>query len=287
MTGFGRALAPLPEGTLTVEVSSVNKKYLDMSVFLPKELQSFEVFVKRLLQRSIERGQVALKVFFDTSGYQGPSKEEVSVLQNAKSAWEAVAHSLGCAKQEITIPFLLSQFERAGVQRTFVGEVWEKRLEDLVGEALIALNKMRKEEGAYLQKELLEEIEQLHGHFSTLRKAYPLEQAALREKLQETISSFSHLADHEEKLYREISLHSAKLDIAEEIARLQCHLDRIFTLVRSSRESVGKEILFLVQEMNREVHTIAVKSSSLPLIQSTLAMKASLERIKEQTQNVQ
>lgn len=287
MTGFGRADATVEKGLLVVELQSVNRKHLDIVISLPKELSSFEVLVRKMLQKGLERGQVTARFFFSVEGYNGLSEEDLHSLKHWKHQWEHVASALGVSKEEITLPFLLEQIEKSGLQSSYTGKEWEKTLTQLTQSALKALISMREKEGVRLKKDLLKSLKMIEKSLEKIVKRSPIIEKNLRSKLEKKLEEFAHLSDQEERLRREAAFYLTKMDIQEEITRLYSHLEETESLLFSSKKSVGKEMEFLLREMSREIHTASVKSSDQITLKNALVIKAELERIKEQIQNVQ
>ena len=279
MTGFGRAEITAPIGTLVLELSSVNRKYLEIITTLPKELNSFEIFVKKLMQKELGRGQITARYFFSLSSFQEAMPLDKNTLEGMKNRWQHLAKSLGFSEKEITLSFLLEQMEKSGWHISYQGEDWAKTVEDLTKKALKALVKMRKEEGKSLQKDFLQRLSTIEGFLGKIEGLAPSVEADLQQKMQEKIDSFSHLHDHEERVYRELAIQLEKLDVSEEITRLWSHFSMIKKSLSSQDASLGKEVGFLELDMLREIHTLSVKSSNIDLTKFALYIISELEKI--------
>lgn len=276
MTGFGRATTDAPFGKLTVEIQSVNRKYLELFVSLPKELSRFEPEVRKWVGEALSRGQVSVRVFLI------PQIEailpDVKVLKRLKKGWDKLAHALEV--EPVDLPFLMQYLP------TQKGEIEGglSPLKSCLQEALQSLLKMKNEEGKALAKDLLERLKVLSKHLEGVEKHSPDATAKMRKKLQEKMAEVFG-QEVEERLIREVAVFSERVDISEEITRLKSHFSQFQKIMKE--ELVGRKLDFLVQEMGREVNTIGSKSMDANVAHLVVEMKGELEKIREQIQNIE
>ncbi len=287
MTGFGAAEKKTPAGLLLLELQSVNRKHLDVSVILPKELSFFEMPLLQTLKRSFCRGQITARLYFAVTEEKVSTSWSIPLLLEMQKAWQKTAKALGYAEKDVSLSFLVKQLEESSIQVSYRGKLWENIVEELTKKAVIALNKTRKQEGKELEKDLKSRLQLIEKHLKALDVISPSIQKEMEQKMQERCQNFTYLPDHQEKIAREVAIYLDKMDVAEEITRLKHHLTEMRALIEMDKSLTGKEGTFIAQEMLREMRTILSKSSYLPVIQKVLAMQIEIERIKEQMQNVQ
>lgn len=285
MTGFGRAISDAPCGRLTVETQSVNRKYLEVFVSLPKEFSRFEHEVRKWVGEAVSRGQVSVRISLIPSGtgLEG-ALPDVEMLKGLKKNWEKMARELGYDPKVIDLPFLM-QVSPALTKP-------EARDEDLsllrrcVGEALQDLVKMKKSEGKALSDDLAKRLKELERMIGAVEAIAPDATKKMRQKLTEKMEEvLKPGGDVEERLLREVALFAERVDISEEITRFRSHVVQFKELLRG--ESVGRKMDFLIQEMGREVNTIGSKSMEAKISHTVVELKSELEKMREQIQNIE
>jgi uncharacterized protein (TIGR00255 family) len=290
MTGFGRAEASDGTCVITVEARSVNHRHLEIALRLPTVLASLELAARRLIQARLDRGRV--DVTAQIASISGVPAQEVRIntalARRYHDEARALAGSLGLADQEL-LRWIL---ERPGVVELGEAAVPDPaRLEPLlargVSEALDALLARRTAEGAALSAELRALLADLGGRLTTMAARAPLTAARRGERLRERLRALlGDIPVDEARIVTEVAVWAQKTDVTEEIARLRVHLDE-FALTLDKGGPVGRALDFLLQEMNREVNTLAAKADDLELSQATLAAKGLLEKMREQVQNLE
>ncbi|MDE3045930.1 MAG: YicC family protein [Verrucomicrobiota bacterium] len=284
MTGFGRAVEEAPFGKLVVEIQSVNRKYLEVFVSLPKEWSRFENEVRKLVQGSALRGFVTVRVTVTpgAAALEGilPDKKALLAL---KKGWEKLAVSLGYPKECIDLPFLLQQMGESPSKETDFAPL-KKGLE----KALVALVEMKKTEGRALTKDVGARLDLIGRLVESVEKAAPDAVAKQRQKLKERMEEVlvPH-AELDERLLREVALFAEKVDISEEIIRLKSHLSQYRDVLKGKGEGAGRKMEFLVQEMGREINTIGSKSMDAKISHLVVEAKSELEKVREQIQNIE
>ena len=268
----------------------MNHRHLDLGVRLPRTLSVLEPGVRRALQQRLERGRVDVNVQLGPGA--GISSQRVIVdealaRQYADRARElAKGLDLGGA---VTLDWVL---ERSGVVRMEETElpaaetVWPM-LETVLGRAIDGLVEQRVTEGAAMAAAMDALRTELTGHVNTMVMRAPAGAARREERMRERIKSLLDGAGVDEaRIITEAAIWAEKSDITEELARLRAHLDQL-RLTLEKGGSVGRPLDFLLQELNREVNTVASKADDLELSQTALSAKGVLEKMREQVQNLE
>jgi uncharacterized protein (TIGR00255 family) len=288
MTGFGQATLQKGGWRLAVEVRAVNQRFLDVRLNLPREYQAFEEALRQMVQAAAERGKVDVTVH-----RAGAAATDVEVEINEPLAratvdgWRRLQKRLGL-KGEIDVSFLVGRGE-------FVRVVERKReaspelpqLKRLLGAALKAFNLAREREGKALQKDMVGRVQHMKRIAAVVRRRSAAFVPEVSTRLAERLAAL--LSGHPiepERLAQEAALLAARAEVTEELVRLDSHLDRLEDLLRQ-KGPIGKPIDFLLQEIHREINTIASKSADLEITNLTLEAKAEVEKLREQGQNVE
>ena len=288
MTGFGRASLSTPFGKLVVEIQSVNRKYADVFVTIPKELSRFEPEVRKAVADFALRGQITLKIYFtpETQNLDSllPNPE---TLRHLKQAWEKIAVSAGLKAEPIDLPFLMLYFpfQQKG---DWVDDSVFKFLKEALDTALKELKEMRLKEGKVLFSDLESRLELLEKMNLQVEELAPQAAKKMGEKLRKTMEEFLPKGEGtEEKLFREAALFAEKIDVTEEITRLKSHFGQFRGILNLKNVPVGRKMDFLVQEMGREINTIGSKSLEAKISYLVVEMKSELEKMREQIQNIE
>ena len=288
MTGYGRAVETVNGREFTVEVRSVNNRYLDASVRLPRLLSFAEDAVKSRIKNAVSRGKVEMFVTVHTEGGEEVTVTlNTNVLEGYLTAMRQMVEKYG-VKDEITTASLSRMNDVFSVEKPDVDE--EQLLADLlsvVDQALESYNAMRAKEGAALDAdlrargntilELVSQVEQ--GNGQTVIDYRARLEAKLREVLANT-------AIDESRILTEAAIFADKVAVDEETVRLRSHLQQMNEMLTSGG-AIGRKLDFLLQEMNREANTIGSKCTDVRLARIVVDIKAELEKIREQTQNIE
>jgi uncharacterized protein (TIGR00255 family) len=290
MTGYGRAEAAGARVTLAVECKSVNHRHLDIALKLPRALVSLEADVRRLVQSTVGRGRVDVNVSLNPVA--GGTLNELSVNVSQAREYADMARQLA---DELGLgggPTLEWLFEQPGVisreaEPTLLDEETWPLLEKALTGALGELQARRDAEGQALARELVILHETLGTHVEVIAKRAPAgverRAARLRERIQSLLGEVSL---DEGRLATEVAMWAEKSDVTEELARLRAHLVEFAVLLRDGG-TVGRTLDFLIQEMNREVNTVGSKADDLEISQAVIAAKGTLEKLREQAQNIE
>ena len=289
MTAYGRKFQDTEIGTFLVEIQSVNRKFLEVNILLPKEFFHFEEALRKLVSSKVTRGQVSVKI---SVVFKSDSplvvKPNLVLARQIFSAVEELKKEFQLT-ESMNWQTLLSQPDILSYQ---VDDAKEKKyyevLEEVFLKALQDFLHMKQVEGISLQNDILARLDLLQKLITAIESKTPNAANKYRLKLTERLNElFSDAVANEDKILREIALFAEKIDISEEITRFKSHLIQFQKFLLSEEFSIGKTLDFIIQELNREVNTINSKSSDLEITQNALAIKSELEKIREQIQNVE
>jgi len=290
MTGFGRGEASGESIAVTVEVRSVNHRHLDVALRLPRSLAALELDVRRLVQSRLERGRIDIAV--QLTPLAGAATQRVQVDAALAREYVARARALAMELGLDGAPNLAWLLEQPGVVRLEDPEPIEPAapwplLAEALGRALDELVARRTAEGDRLS----EALRTLHGELTTnvelVAVRAPATTARREDRLRDRLRALlAETAIDQSRIVTEAAVWADKSDVTEELARLRAHLAE-FTLMLGKDGPVGRPLDFLIQELNREINTVASKADDLEMSQAALAAKGVLEKIREQVQNLE
>lgn len=285
MTGFGRGSANLGTHTITVQVNSVNRRGLDLTMALPDAWEPLETQVAEAVRKVVARGKVHVVVEVD--GGQGAAEWDETAVGETLERLQALAKARGVPFQPTAeLLWEIASAQSGEGQLGEAAEVWPV-LEPALRAALRGLVAMRAREGEALLVDFLGRIEKLHANVEAIAARAPQVPANYREQLLQRLRTAGLDLDlNDERVLKEIALFADRVDITEEITRLRSHLGQLKDLLRSDGE-IGRKAEFILQEIGREVHTIGSKANDLPISQRVIDCKNELERVKEQIANVE
>jgi uncharacterized protein (TIGR00255 family) len=277
----------LDDAPCTVEARSVNGRYLELSVKLPKEYSEHEGRIREVVREHVLRGSVNLYIRREDLAEITPLNVDVEAARHYVDALRTIQTELGVGG-EVRIEHLTvfpSIFQRP-LRSAERPDVWPS-LKEAVVQALTAMNSMRDMEGKDLSRDLVTRCETIASALEIVEKRslerIPAERERLRERVRQILDEN---AIDESRLSLEIVLLSEKLDITEECVRLRSHIKH-FQQYMATEQQPGRKLNFLVQEMNREINTIGSKCNDADIAVTVVTMKEELERIREQIQNVE
>ena len=287
MTGYGRAKNEDDALVITVEMKSVNHRFFECSIRSPRQLMMYEDRIKKIIQQKLQRGRV--EVFISLQG-------EGAVKRVVTPNWELMDQIMNISTEfnNRYSAFTETQLTDLLQIEHFI-QIEEKEQEDssleamllrTVEEAVRHLSMMREKEGQFLKQDLAEHIQKLMAELQVVENLAPAVpkayEARLRQKLEEAVGD----AYDRSRLLTEIALFTDKADIHEEISRLKSHITQ-FSEGLEAAGPIGRKLDFIIQEMNRETNTIGSKASDSKIAKEVVEMKAILEKMKEQVQNVE
>ncbi len=288
MTGYGRARATRNLRDITVEVRSVNNRYLDCTVKMPRMYAFAEAAVKGRVQKAVSRGKVDVFITVDATAAD-TVQVSVNTALAAQYAKALEALAAVCGTEEHVTPEQLARFPDV-LTVTKAEEDLETVSEDLcavVDEALDAFNAMRAVEGAKLAEDIGGRLTTIEGLVAQVVERSPETVSEYRRKLtqrmQEVLQSTSI---DEQRILQEAAIYADKIAVDEETVRLRSHVEQLRGMLQREKPT-GKDMDFLMQEFNRESNTIGSKCSDLAISEVVVALKAEVEKIREQVQNIE
>ena len=289
MTGFGHGEVSNDKNQkVTVEMKSVNHRYCDISLKLPKKLAMFEANIRNIMKEYASRGKIDIYV-----SYEDLSETAVSLHYNQAMAEEYMQVFKKMQEDfnietKITAEALAKYPEVVTIEEVQQDEeVWWELLEAALRQAAEKFVETRTIEGANLKRDLLGKLDQMAADVTFIEEHSPQIIAEYRSKLEEKVKEFLEDSTIEEnRIAAEVTLYADKIAVDEEIVRLQSHISSM-TDVLESDESIGRKLDFMAQEMNREANTILSKSSDVDLADHAIELKTNVEKVSEQIQNIE
>lgn len=290
MTGFGRSTRIADGLQCTIEIKSVNSRFLDLNIRSPKQVNSVEHSIRKCIQKSLHRGKV--DVFVTLQDIDDREKQFL-INSSLKNQIQDLLVLEGFYKsaQEVPLAAVMS-ISNEWIQIKD-DEIQEDSLCSLITEttmeALNALVHMRTSEGVQIQQDLLERlshmtdiIDDINAHKEDAVLAY---KENLRKKMLEYVDNLD-IAINEDRLLQEVAIMADKTDITEEIVRFRSHVVQLTNTLKKD-EPIGRKLDFIIQEMNREVNTIGSKAMDIRLTDHVVQLKCELEKVREQVQNIE
>ena len=288
MTGYGRSEKVTPLAKCSVEIKSVNHRYLDMSIKLPRKLNMFEADIREVLKDYIQRGKVDVFV-----SYEDYSKESVNIKYNQEIAAEYMKYFAKMAEEfELDDDIRVSTLSRmpevlvAEDENINEDEIW-KLVKDVLIEACDAFVVSRIKEGENLRCDLLEKLEAMSKNVAFIEERYPKTIEDYKNRLTAKIKEV--LEDKqidESRILTEVCIYSDKVCVDEEMVRLKSHIEAVREALTTGG-CVGKRLDFLAQELNREANTTLSKSTDIEISNIAISIKTDIEKIREQIQNIE
>ena len=291
MTGFASLTREDEQVQLTVTVKSVNHRYLDLQIRVPQALTEMESRLRGIVQSRAARGRVELGVTLKLKAASGVSLELNKPLVAALSTAAATAKQEGWVESGLTAGDLLRFPQVISVKEQPADDaVWQEACEAVAAatdEAMVALDRMRRKEGEFLQRDLEERSTALSVLVDGIVAEAGAADDALRERLLARVAEIEEqIAVDPVLISQEVIRWAARSDIHEEVARLRGHLDHMRQLFEEPAPC-GRKLDFLIQEMNREVNTVGSKAEGRGMAEFVVAAKAELEKLREQIQNAE
>lgn len=289
MTSFGRSNSD--EGKkrfFTVEMKSVNSRYLDVNIRMPKNLISLEEEIRRIISNTLSRGKV--DVFINLKNYNegnGIPKVDINLAQGYLKCLKEIEEKLE-VKNDISVmqiarfPEVITVVE----EEDKIEEIWEE-VKPLIQESLKMMIEMREVEGSKLKEDILFKISQIEELVSKVEQFADSIPKAFKVKLEDRVKELLNNIDIDEnRIAMEVCILADKATVDEEIIRLKSHINQVRETLKLN-EPIGRKLDFIVQEMNRETNTIGSKSSDIQMTNIVIDIKNILEKIREQVQNIE
>jgi len=289
MTGYGLGKAGNEKVCVELECRSINHRYLDIRLRMPKELSFLEGRIRKALRKRFFRGH------FDVFINLIPTGETSRKVVFDKELAQQFIETLREASQQFSLNDQVQLSSLVQFRELFAVEepvYAQETLQQLVDEALTVslntLNQMRGEEGKVICEEIGARLDIIERLSAEIEQQLPQIAREYRQRLSKKVSELIEgVKVDEDRLLQEVVFYAERSDVTEELVRLKCHIDQFRTFLNEVTDSVGRKLDFLVQEMNREANTTGSKSSDIEITQKIVIIKSELEKIREQVQNVE
>lgn len=289
MTAYGRGRAPHDIGFWMAEIKSVNGKYLDFHLRTPASLNPLEERIKKYVAAKFSRGRININITLNgTTETRLSLSLNKALLGEYKKIWTELETELGCGLEKPNLGMLVNNRDLVlvGEASQDVEELW-RELEPALSQALAEAGAMRAAEGANLGEDLKMRLDRLEEMFSSMQQRSPQIVNTFRQRLNERISLLmAELQPDQERIAQEVAIMADRCDISEELVRATSHLQQ-FRGFLNSGGPVGRKLDFVVQELNREANTMGSKSPDASAQSLVVEIKAELEKIREQIQNIE
>lgn len=288
MTGFGRCEVSEGDRKMTVEMKSVNHRYLDISIKMPKKLNFFESAIRSLLKTYLQRGKIDLFITCeDLSEAKGALKYNRELAAEYLKYLNQMAEEFGLendvkASALSRYPEVLVMEEAQDNEE----ELWNL-LEQALKGACVQMVETRSKEGENLKRDLIDKLDEMLEHVAFIEERAPQIVAEYRKKLEDKVQELLSDAQIEEsRLAAEVTIFADKICVDEELVRLRSHIEHT-KVVLQEKDSVGRKLDFIAQEMNREANTILSKANDLEVSNRAIELKTGIEKVREQIQNIE
>jgi len=288
MTGYGKSENVIEGHYFKIEIKSVNHRYLDITVRMPRQFQYMEDKFKNKISEKITRGKIEIFVNYEC---YSDGNYEVYVDRNLakiyKDAYDAISDYLKI-ENDLTVSGIVKTGDV--IRLKSIGKD-EEKLQNIACSVLDdAINKilnMKSEEGMKLAGDIADKNNEIKRNLNEVEKIAPVVPVEYKERILKRLEEFtqSDILD-ESRIITEVALYADKCSIDEEIVRLKSHIEQLNMFLKS-KVSIGKKMDFLVQEMNREINTMGAKANNLNITKHVVEMKSELEKIREQLQNIE
>ncbi len=287
MTGFGHCEYTENDITFTVEMKTVNHRYSDIFLRMPKQLSSFEDRVRSLVNSKIQRGKIDIYITYDNKSSQ--AQEVILDEKLAKAYCDAlkkIAEGLGL-RDDVSASALARFPDILKVEKKDSDDSIGQILEKAMNQALEVLLDMRIKEGEKLKDSLLANLSSIEIFMGRIKQKAPTVVKEYKEKLESRLSELIDIQRVDAgRIATEVALFADKCSVDEELVRLESHIHQMRAMLDEG-SPVGKKADFLIQEMNREVNTIGSKASDLEITRNVVELKSEIEKLREQIQNIE
>lgn len=294
MTGYASrhievTLADGPQVSLGVELRSVNSRFLDIYFKMPEECRVYEVYYRQLITQAFKRGKIEIKITIDSSASRLGAMPSDDLLRHFEQVQAQIIKKMPQAR-----PFSVEEIFRLSASNQdekIDFSLMHTSIEALLKDSIDDLLKARAKEGLHLNEMLEQCLMQLEN---AVEQALPLIPLSIEQQRLKFIQKFQAASEEallaesaiQDRLLSEITAYAIRIDIAEEVSRLQAHIQEIKQLLKEAG-ALGKRLDFLIQELHREANTLGSKSAHLELSRLAMDMKVTIEQMREQVQNIE
>jgi len=280
MTGYGKSTIQLPTKKISIELKSLNSKNLDLNARIPSMYREKELTIRKFVASNLTRGKIDFSLYMEMTGEETSAQINEGVLKKYMNQLKNIVHAndTELLKMAIKMPDALK------TEREEIDEKEWQLIDKEIKNTVIKIQKYRKEEGSALEKDFLFRIQNIATLLSQVMDVDPDRIESVRLRLEKSVNELKERVD-ENRFEQELIYYIEKYDITEEKVRLENHID-YFTKSLNSKDSNGKKLGFISQEIGREINTIGSKANYAPMQKLVVQMKDELEKIKEQLLNV-
>lgn len=288
MTGFGRGEGESTLGRVVIESRSVNHRYSDINIKLPKRLTPFEGRIKEIIRSQVSRGRIDVSMKLDAAGEE---KVQLEVDSNLAEQYVQALRSLKRKfklKGEITLELLAGVKEIISMKEE-TGDIEPYWIEivPVLNRSLKEMDEMKRIEGKSLSTDLMKRLKRITQQLTEIGGLFPSRLEAYRNRLRERVQSLLEGVEVDPlRFQQEFALLAERTDITEELVRAESHFNQFASLFKGE-EPVGRKMDFLLQEIHREVNTVSAKANDAEISQKVVEIKSELEKIREQVQNIE
>lgn len=287
MTGYGQGKAVNQYGRVIVEVQTINRKHLEVNVNLPKDLIQIENDLRNEVSGRISRGKINVYVGFDRVGAKSRAITiDIDLAKKYHAAYTRLKGTLGI-RGDIDLLTLINSKNVINYEEAHIDpKAILKDIRKALAGALLRLDRMRKAEGLAIHRDLTARLKTIVSNARVIEKIMPRTVAEFERKVKARVKEFEGEKDSGERISREVALFADRIDVSEEIVRLESHIAQFVDTLKKN-EPVGKVMDFIVQEMLREANTIGSKANNVEISKRVITIKSEIEKIREQIQNVE
>ena len=288
MTGYGKAEAANDKYVFSVELKAVNHRYLDVSIRLPKVINSLESKIRQIVKDRLDRGKVDIYINYrKEASVSGGISFDAALVKAYLDCFSQMENEFGIVN-DIKMS-VMSRLPNVIIEEEDIFEdedVWEL-LSDALNSAIDAFIAEREREGEKLKEDLLNKLSELHGLVDEIEKVYPSILEEYKQKLATKIEELlGNTTIEENRILAEVTLYADKTCVDEETVRLKTHIESMADTLKKGGVC-GKKLDFITQEMNREANTILSKSNTISITDTGIALKTGIEKVREQIQNIE
>ncbi|MAP01901.1 MAG: YicC family protein [Flavobacteriales bacterium] len=288
MTGFGKAESVVHNKKISLELRSLNSKFIDLSLKMPSLYKSKDVEIRTLLTEGLKRGKIELTLHYDLIQSEPNHFLNKTIIKDYYKAFDSITQELSL-KNKDKIDFLQQIMKMPDVLKTEKKELSQKEwsvVKSLVNEAIEDLSLFRKNEGKALEKDLRSQIDSISSLLSDCEQYENQRIETIKSRLKKNLSTIAHKEDYNETRFeQELIYYIEKFDYSEEKVRLSKHCEHFIETIETS-DYHGKKLGFIVQEIGREINTLGSKANHFEIQKIVVQMKDHLEKIKEQVLNI-
>ena len=282
MTGYGKAEGMLPNKKISIELKSLNSKQIDMNVRMPGSYREKELEVRQQIGGILKRGKIDVSFFVENTGVSSKQSINTELVKNYYKEMKYLSEELG--SQDSIMDIVMRLPDVLKTEKESINEDEWAFVQDLLETAVNKIQEFRQSEGKVLELDFIQRIDTIQSIVDDIKKTEKGRVEETRQRILERLDNLKVTVD-KNRFEQELVYYIEKLDVTEEIVRLHNHL-QYFKENLDSKESKGKKLGFICQEIGREVNTIGSKSNDAEMQQKVVRMKDELEKIKEQILNV-